>query len=130
MSDFRETRETLLHAHFNNVIDDEEFVFLFYLNSSKIPDIKYWKYHTFDLNSYGDDVVSQFRFIKRDTPRLRDVLDLPDEITCHFYNDLVVDSPEALCIVFSSLAYPCHYVDMVPFFGRSVPQLSIIYFSK
>ena len=130
MSDFRETRETLLHAHFNNVIDDEEFVFLFYLNSSKIPDIKYWKYHTFDLNSYGDDVVSQFRFIKRDTPRLRDVLDLPDEITCHFYNDLVVDSPEALCIVFSSLAYPCHYVDMVPFFGRSVPQLSIIHFSK
>ena len=52
-------RETL-HAHFNNVIYDEEFVFLFYLNSSKIPDIKYWKYHTFDLNSCGDDVVSQF----------------------------------------------------------------------
>ena len=75
MSNFRETRETLLYSHFNNVIDDEEFVFLFYLNSSKIPDIKYWKYHTFDLNSYGDDVVSQFRFIKRDTPRLRDVLD-------------------------------------------------------
>ena len=57
-SDFRETRETLLHAHFNNVIDDEEFVFLFYLNSSKIPDIKYWKHHTFDLNSDGNDVVS------------------------------------------------------------------------
>ena len=51
MSNFREARETLLHAHFNNVIDDEEFVFLFYLNSSKIPDIKYWKYHTFDVNS-------------------------------------------------------------------------------
>ena len=56
MSNFRETKETL-HAHFNNVIDDEEFVFLFYLNSSKILDIKYWKYHTFDLNSYGDDAV-------------------------------------------------------------------------
>ena len=74
MSNFRETRETLLHAHFVSVIDDEEFVFLFHLNNSKIPDIKYWKYHTFDLNSYGDDAVWQFRFIKRDTPRLRDVL--------------------------------------------------------
>ena len=57
MSNFRETRETLLHAHFDSVIDDEEFVFLFHLNNSKIPDIKYWKYHTFDLNSYGDDAV-------------------------------------------------------------------------
>ena len=103
MSNFRETREMLLHAHFNYVIDDEGLVFLFYLNSSKILDIKYWKYHTFDLNSYGDDVVSQFRFIKRGTPRLRDVLDLPNEITCHFYNELVVDSPEALCIVLSRL---------------------------
>ena len=130
MSNFRGTRKTLLHEHFNNLIDDEEFVFLFYLNSSKIPDIKYWKYHTFDVNSYGDDLVSQFRFIKRDTPRLRDVLDLPNEITCHFYNDLVVNSPEALCIVSSRLAYPCRYVDMVPLFGRSVPQLIMINFSK
>ena len=130
MSNFCETRETLLHAHFNNVTDDEEFVFLFYLNSSKIPDIKYWKYHTFDVNSYCDDLVSQFRFIKRDTPRLRDVLDLPNEIMCHFYNDLVVNSPEALCIVLSRLAYPCRYVDMVPLFGRSVPQLIMINFSK
>ena len=120
----------MLHAHFNNVIDDEEFVFPFYLNSSKIPDIKYWKYHTFDLNSYGDDVVSQFRFIKRDTPRLQDVLDLPNEITYHFYNDLVVNSPEALCIVLTRLAYPCRYVDMVPLFDRSVPPLSMIHFSK
>ena len=65
MSNFRETRETLLYAHFNNVIDEEEFLFLFYLNSSKIPDIKYWKYHTVDLNSYDDDVVSQILIYKK-----------------------------------------------------------------
>ena len=57
MSNFCKTRETLLHAHFKNVIDDEEFVFLFCLSSSRILDIKYWKYHTFDLNSYGDDLI-------------------------------------------------------------------------
>ena len=84
------------------------------------------EYHTFDLNSYDDDdVAAQFRFMKRDIPRQRDALDLPNEITCHFYNDLVVDSTEALCIVLSRLAYPCCYLDMVPLFGRSVPQLSI-----
>ena len=29
MPNFRETKETLLHAHSDNVIDDEEFVLLF-----------------------------------------------------------------------------------------------------
>ena len=77
MPNFRETRETLLHAHSDNVIDDEEFVLLFDLNNSKNPDIEYQKY-TFDLNSYdddddddddddndNDDVLAQFRFMKR-----------------------------------------------------------------
>ena len=128
MPNFYETRERLLHAHSGNVIDEEEFVFLFDLNTSKNPDIEYRKYHNFDLNSYGDDnVVAQFRFMKRDIPRLRDGLDLPNEITCHFYNDLVVDSTEALCNVLSRVTYPCRYVDMVPLFGRSVPQLSMIF---
>ena len=63
--------------------------------------------------------------MKRDIPRLRDALS--NEINCHFYSDLAVDSTEALCIVLSRLAYPCRYVDMVPLFGRSVPQLSMIF---
>ena len=46
--------------HSDDVIDDEEFVLLFDLQTSKNPDIEYWKYHTFDLNSYDDDVVAQF----------------------------------------------------------------------
>ena len=57
MPNFHETRETLLHAHSNNAIDDEEFALLFDLSISKNPDIEYWKYHIFDLNSYGDDDV-------------------------------------------------------------------------
>ena len=55
--------------------------------------------------------------MKRDIPRLRDALDLPNEITCHLYNGLVVNCTEALCIVLSRLAYPCRYVDMVSLFG-------------
>ena len=60
MPNFRETREALLHVHYDNVIDDEEFALLFDLNTSKNRDIEYWKYHTFDLKSYGDDLVAQF----------------------------------------------------------------------
>ena len=60
MPNFRETREALLHVHSDNVIDDEEFALLFDLSTSKNRDIEYWKYHTFDLNSYDDDAVAQF----------------------------------------------------------------------
>ena len=66
MPNFSETRETLSRVHSDNVTDFEEFVLLFDLNTSKNPDIEYWKYHTFELNSYGDDdVVAQFRAMKR-----------------------------------------------------------------
>ena len=78
MPNFCETREALLHAHSDNVIDDEKCVLLFDLSTSKNSDIQCW--------NGDDDVVAQFPFMKRDIPRLRDVLDLPNEITCHFYN--------------------------------------------
>ena len=48
-------------------------------------------------------------------------------LACHFYIDLVVNSTEALYIVLSRLVDPCPYVDMVLLFGRSVPQLSMIF---
>ena len=93
-----------------------------------ILDLKNKTNHTFYVSSDSDDdVVAQFRFMRRDIPRLRDARDLLNEITCHFYQDPVVDSTEALYIVLSRLAYPCRYVDMVPLFGRSVPQLSMIF---
>ena len=45
-------KQALLHAHSDSVIDDEEFVLLFGLNTSMNPDIEHWKYHTSDLNSF------------------------------------------------------------------------------
>ena len=33
---------------------------------------------------------------------------------------------EALCITLRKLAYPCRYGDIIPLFGRSVPELSLI----
>ena len=61
----------------DKVTDDGEFVFLFDLNTSKNSDIKYWKYHSFDLNFYGyDDAAAQFQLMKGEIPRLRDALGL------------------------------------------------------
>ena len=85
MPSFREARQALLHAYSDNLIDDEEFCLLYDLNTSKNPDVEYWNYPAFDLDSFSDDDVhTQFRFMKRDIPRLREALDLPNEITCHF----------------------------------------------
>ena len=68
-----------------------------------------------------DDVISKFTFQKSDVYWLQNVLGFPDEITCHFYNDLRVESTEALCIFLNRLAYPSCYADMVLLFGRAPP---------
>ena len=74
-----------------------------------------------------DDVIKKFRFQKRDVYRLQNAAGFPDEITCHFYNDLRVEPTEALSILLNRPAYPCRYADMVPLFGRAPPQLSMTF---
>ena len=127
MANFREARQALLYAFSDNLINGEEFALLYDINTSKNRDFEYWNYEPFDLDNISDDdCVSEFRFQKNDIRRLKDELQLPNEITCYFYNDLHVDSVEALCILLKRLAYPCRYVDMSPRFGRPVPQLSMV----
>ena len=97
MPKFREAREALLLAHHDNVVDDEEFCLLFDMNTSKNPDFEYWTYDRFDFDSIPDaDCMAEMRFEKNDISRLASALDLPEEITCHFYNDLLVGKIEVL----------------------------------
>ena len=67
---------------------------------------------------------SEFRFFKHDIYTLPDVLSPPEKIICqnHFY----VYSDEALCMLLRRFAYPCRYEDLVPRFGRAVPQISMV----
>ena len=53
-----------------------------------------------------------------------DVLQIPDQITC--YNGTVVSDIEALYVCLKRYAYPCRHLDMIPRFGRTVPELCII----
>ena len=55
---------------------------------------------------------------------LAETLEVPDVVKC--YNGIVVDGIEALCVLLKRFAYPCRYGDMIPRFGRPVPQLSMI----
>ena len=128
MPKFREAREVLLHCYSENIISDEEFCLLYDINKSKNQDFEYWTYNKLNLDDMNDDDVrAEFRFMKNDIKRLVTAFNMPDEITCHFYNDLKVGALEALCIVLHRLAYTCRYFDMIPIFGRAVPQLSMIF---
>ena len=49
---------------------------------------------------------------------------LPEELEC--YNGVKVEGMEALCIYLKRFAYSCQYSDIIPRFGKDIPQLSMI----
>ena len=128
MPSFRETREHLLLAWNINLISDEEYLLLYDVNTSHNPDFNYWIYEAFDFESIpADDCYTEFRFEKNDILRLKEVLQIPDEIVCFNYNDITVNGLEALCIFLKRLSYPSRFSDLIARFGRSVPQLCMIF---
>ena len=75
MASYRETRNLLLLANAENIIDDDELLLLFDLNKSKNPESPYWSYATFDLEEMSDDECkTEFQFLKNDIYNLADVL--------------------------------------------------------
>ena len=69
-------------------------------------------------------VISKFRFERGDIPILADALGLPE--TFHCYQRTSARKVEGLCVLLRRLAFPCRYADMIPMFGRPVPELSLI----
>ena len=68
MPKLREVRDCLLMSYDQNLLDDEEFVLLYDLNSSKNPDFPYWQYGPFELDNMADDECkAEFRFLKKTT---------------------------------------------------------------
>ncbi|XP_066910729.1 uncharacterized protein [Clytia hemisphaerica] len=125
MPGFREVREALLLANYDNSLNDEDFLLLYDINTSKNPDFPYWKYPSFDLDLLDEsECYANFRFQKNDIYELKDLLGIPDDLIC--YNRTKVDGLEALCILLKRFAYPIRYGDMIPLFGRPVPEFSMI----
>ena len=70
------------------------------------------------------ECMLMFRFHKLDVVRLKNALGFPDTIIC--YNGTLASGLEALCILLRRLAYPNRLVDLLPVFGRSKEELSMI----
>ena len=112
--------------HDENMINDDELLLLLdeFGQSNMHTNLSYWKYDRFSLEDMREDECEvEMRFKKNDIYELACALKLPEIYRC--YNGLVVDSVEALCICFKRFAYPCQYADLIPRFGRPVPQLSM-----
>ena len=73
----------------------------------------------------NDECIANFRFEREDLWHLADALSLPrDGFSCS--NGTRSGALEALCIFLRRHCYPCRYLDLVPMFGRSVHELSLI----
>ena len=62
---------------------------------------------------------------RRDIPRLSDALQLLHKIVC--CQETVANKIEALCVLLKRLSYPCRFSDMVPFFGRNLTEVCLIF---
>ena len=120
-----ETRDLITLAYADNMINDEEFLFLDDINSSKNPDFPYWSYEKFDFETLTiADCWVDLRFRKPDIPHLQEVLRIPEVVRT--YNRLRVDGLEALCIFLKRYSAPNRYLDMVRMFPQLIGELSII----
>ena len=123
MANVQRVNEILYAHHDAGLIDDKELLLLADRNVRRNPYFPYWHYKRFDLEQMDDDnCKAEFGFRKEDVYALIDALHLPPEISV--YNGVVFDSVEALCILLRLLSYPCRYCDLIPRFGRPVPQLT------
>ena len=79
---FKDLRNSLIISYDDGFIDDEEFILLYDLYSSKDLDFPYDVYAPFDLDEIDEaECVAEFRFRKRDVRALAEVLRVPDTIT-------------------------------------------------
>ena len=69
------------------------------------------------------ECLAEFRFKKRDTHLLADVLEILETIRCDQRS--ICGSIEGLCMLLRRLSYPCRYGDMILRFAKPIPVISM-----
>ena len=87
--------------------------------------LPYGKYDRFSLEDMNEDECkAEFRLLREDIYTLHDVMNILEMFTC--YNGVKVTGIEGLYIHLKRYPYPNRYLDLIPRFGRPVPQLFMI----
>ena len=111
----------------NDIIDESEFVAVYDDTRRKSPEFQFWEYEKVETQLQymtNDECRSDFRVDLADLPVLAEALSIPERFVCP--NRTLATGMEGLCVVLRRFAYPCRYSDMIPRFGRSVSELSLI----
>lgn len=112
-------------AYDDGLISDEELLLLqehLCMSPYKQSNFPYQEYNRFDWENLDELTCKvEFRFEKQDIPHLQRVLQIPEMVSIS--HATTCPGLEILCIMLKRFAYPVRYCDMVPLFGRSVPEL-------
>ena len=118
-------RDLLLVSCVKGIINANEFAILYDVNMSKNPLFPYDNYEEFSPDNFSEEeCITEFRVEKNDLPVLADSHGIPPVFRCSQRS--VFAGMEGLCMLLKRLAYPCRYSDMIPRFGRPVPEMSMI----
>ena len=113
---FKTVQEALLFSLQEEVIDVEEFALLCDQYTPQNLAFRHRDYKKFSLrNKDSAECKADFRFEKTD---------MPD--TFISLNGAICDATEGVYVMLKRFAYPCRLSPMIPIFGRSVPELSMI----
>ena len=113
--------------HDGGVFNDEELLLFDNANRKRNPRgmLPYRNYDRFVLGDMDESqYLVEFHFKKEDIYNLVVALHLPEVFRCT--DGVIAHSMEALCSCLKHLSYHCRYADLIPRFGRSVPQLCMI----
>ena len=125
MASLKTTREAWFIGHASGFITDTEFLLLRQENSSDKLDFPYNNYLRFSLQDQSEaECKVNFRLAKHHVGRLVDGRQSPAIFKCD--QGTIGEGLEALWVLLKRLAFPCWFSDMIPSFGRPVPELCMI----
>lgn len=116
-----------LMLYLDDVFDEEQVISIISDLTRKNPAFPYWKYDKIvvQLEDMTEaEVKAEFRFAPSEINLLGKALRIPEKFICP--NGTVASGEEGLIMLLKRFAYPCRLSDMVPRFGRSVPEISLI----
>ena len=125
MAEASTNKTLLLGAYCSKTAINTEFLSLYVINSSSNLHLPYWKYDLFSLEGFNDgECKSEFRFFRENIYILHYTMNVLEMFTC--FNGVKVTGIEGLCILLKRYSYPNRSLDLIPMFGRPVPQLFMI----
>ena len=123
----KNTLAAAIMLYLDDVFEEEEVIQIIMDQNRKNPSIPYWNYDRVET-TLGDmseaELKAEFRFGSGEIKLLYEALRIPESFTC--INGTVATSLEGLLMFLKRFAYSCRLGDMIPRFGRSIPELSLI----